>query len=102
MRINPDGTGLTPTGENMRNLHDMFVTSQGDLLQSDNDDPAHARISWVMEGANMGRGGENLGGTGGMEQESSLLSFSLAGELSGGVSSWKHLRSRVTDRKRLR
>ena len=54
MRINPDGTGLTPTGENMRNSHDMFVTSQGDLLQSDNDDPAHARISWVMEGANMG------------------------------------------------
>ena len=54
MRINPDGTGLTPTGENMRNSHDLFVTSQGDVLQSDNDDPAHARMSWVMEGANMG------------------------------------------------
>ena len=38
----------------MRNSHDLFVTSQGDVLQSDNDDPAHARMSWVMEGANMG------------------------------------------------
>ena len=54
MRINPDGTGLEPTGENMRNPHDMFVTSQGDIFQSDNDDPAHCRSSWVMEHANMG------------------------------------------------
>lgn len=54
MRINPDGTGLSPTGENMRNSHDMFVSSFGDIYQSDNDDPAHARISWVMEHANMG------------------------------------------------
>ena len=54
MRVNPDGTGLTPTGENMRNSHDMFVSSYGDTYQSDNDDPAHARISWVMERANMG------------------------------------------------
>ncbi|MFT5498293.1 MAG: putative membrane-bound dehydrogenase-like protein [Kiritimatiellia bacterium] len=54
MRINPDGTGLTPTGHNMRNPHDMFVTSHGDLLQSDNDDPAHCRSSWVMEHGNMG------------------------------------------------
>ena len=54
MRINPDGTGLTPTGENMRNSHDMFVSSHGDVFQSDNDDPAHSRSSWVMEHANMG------------------------------------------------
>jgi putative membrane-bound dehydrogenase-like protein len=54
LRINPDGTGLAVTGENMRNPHDMFVTSQGDFLQSDNDDPAHARSSWWMEHANMG------------------------------------------------
>ncbi|HAE12562.1 MAG TPA: hypothetical protein DCG39_13065 [Opitutae bacterium] len=54
MRINPDGTGLMPTGENMRNPHDMFVTSHGDVLQSDNDDPAHSRSSWIMEHANMG------------------------------------------------
>ena len=54
MRINPDGTGLEPTGENMRNPHDMFVSSQGDFFQSDNDDPAHCRSSWVIEHANMG------------------------------------------------
>ncbi len=54
MRINPDGTGLSPIGENLRNAHDMVVTSFGDVLQSDNDDPAHARSSWLMEHGNMG------------------------------------------------
>ncbi|MCB1094502.1 MAG: c-type cytochrome [Verrucomicrobiae bacterium] len=54
MRINPDGTGLTPIGHNMRNPHDMFVTSLGDVFQSDNDDPAHCRSTWVMEFGNMG------------------------------------------------
>lgn len=54
LRINPDGTGLTPTAQNMRNPHDLQVTAFGDLLQSDNDDPAHCRSSWVMEHANMG------------------------------------------------
>lgn len=54
MRINADGTGLTPIGHNMRNPHDMFVTSMGDVFQSDNDDPAHCRSTWVMEFGNMG------------------------------------------------
>lgn len=54
MRIRPDGTGLTPIGHNLRNTHDMFVTSMGDVLHSDNDDPAHARSSWLMEHGNMG------------------------------------------------
>ncbi|MFT5187720.1 MAG: putative membrane-bound dehydrogenase-like protein [Verrucomicrobiales bacterium] len=54
MRINPDGTGLTPVGHNLRNSHDMFVSSFGDVLQSDNDDPAHCRSSWLMEHGNMG------------------------------------------------
>jgi putative membrane-bound dehydrogenase-like protein len=54
MRINPDGTGLAATAHNMRNPHDMAVTAFGDVLQSDNDDPAHARSSWVMEYGNMG------------------------------------------------
>lgn len=54
MRINPDGTGLTPVGENLRNTHDMFVTSMGDVLHSDNDDPAHCRSTWLMEHGNMG------------------------------------------------
>ncbi|MCP5560889.1 MAG: c-type cytochrome [Verrucomicrobiaceae bacterium] len=53
-RIQPDGTGLRVIGENMRNTHDMFVNSFGDVFQSDNDDPAHCRITWLMEHANMG------------------------------------------------
>ncbi|MGK0187735.1 MAG: putative membrane-bound dehydrogenase-like protein [Verrucomicrobiales bacterium] len=54
MRINADGTGLTPIGHNMRNSHDMFVSSLGDVFQSDNDDPAHCRSTWLMEFGNMG------------------------------------------------
>ena len=54
MRIWPDGTGLAPVGHNLRNTHDMFVTSFGDVLQSDNDDPAHCRSTWLMEYGNMG------------------------------------------------
>lgn len=54
MRINPDGTGLAPVGHNLRNTHDMFVSSLGDVFQSDNDDPAHCRSTWLMEFGNMG------------------------------------------------
>ena len=54
MRINPDGTALAVTASNMRNPHDMFVSAFGDIFQSDNDDPAHCRSSWVMEYGNMG------------------------------------------------
>jgi hypothetical protein len=32
----------------------MVVTSFGDILQADNDDPAHARAAWVMEHSNFG------------------------------------------------
>lgn len=53
-RINPDGTGLMPVGENMRNPMDMFVTSFGDVFQSDNDDPANCRVTWLMEYGNLG------------------------------------------------
>jgi putative membrane-bound dehydrogenase-like protein len=54
MRVNPDGTGLSAVGHNMRNPHDMFVSSTGDVFQSDNDDPAHCRATWLMEYGNMG------------------------------------------------
>lgn len=53
-RVNPDGTGLTPVGENMRNPHDSFVSSLGDVFQSDNDDPANCRVTWLMEYGNLG------------------------------------------------
>lgn len=52
--INPDGTGLTPVGENLRNTMDMSVTSFGDIFQSDNDDPANCRVTWLMEHGNLG------------------------------------------------
>ncbi len=53
-RIHPDGTGLTPVGENLRNTMDMSVTSFGDMFQSDNDDPANCRVTWLMEHGNLG------------------------------------------------
>jgi putative membrane-bound dehydrogenase-like protein len=54
MRMNADGTGLTSVGQNVRNTHDMFVTSMGDVFHSDNDDPAHCRVTWLMEYGNAG------------------------------------------------
>lgn len=54
LRINPDGTGLEAVGTNLRNTHDMVVTSFGDVLHNDNDDPAHCRATWLMEYGNLG------------------------------------------------
>ncbi|MCM8524991.1 MAG: c-type cytochrome [Lentisphaeraceae bacterium] len=54
MSINPDGTNAEVIYENTRNTHDMFVTSFGDVLHSDNDDPAHARASWAMKYSRFG------------------------------------------------
>ncbi len=54
MRINPDGTGLTMVGQNLRNSHDMAVNSFGDVFQNDNDDPPHCRATWLMEYGNFG------------------------------------------------
>ena len=50
----PGRNGPDSDGGEYAQPHDMFVTSHGDFLQSDNDDPAHSRSSWVMEHANMG------------------------------------------------
>jgi putative membrane-bound dehydrogenase-like protein len=54
LRMNPDGSGAEVIFQNARNAHAMSVTSFGDVLQADNDDPAHARAAWVMEHANFG------------------------------------------------
>lgn len=54
MRINPDGTGLSVIGHNLRNTHDMAVNSFGDVHQNDNDDPPHCRATWLMEYGNLG------------------------------------------------
>ena len=54
LRMNPDGSGAEVIFQNSRNAHAMSVTSFGDVLQADNDDPAHARAAWVMEHSNFG------------------------------------------------
>jgi len=54
LRMNPDGSGAEIIFQNTRNAHAMLVTSFGDVLQADNDDPAHSRAAWAMEHANFG------------------------------------------------
>ena len=54
VRMNPDGTGAEVIFDNTRNTHAMCVNSFGDVYHADNDDPAHARATWVMEYSNYG------------------------------------------------
>ena len=53
-KMNPDGSHLSIIGHNFRNSFEQTVTSQGDVFQSDNDDPPACRVSPVMEGGNAG------------------------------------------------
>ncbi|MGV3640940.1 MAG: PVC-type heme-binding CxxCH protein [Adhaeribacter sp.] len=56
MRINPDGKGLKVLGHNFRNSYELTVDSYGNMWQNDNDDDGNrgVRVSWLMEGGNMG------------------------------------------------
>ncbi len=54
LRMDPDGGNAELVFQNTRNPHAMLVTSFGDILQGDNDDPTHARAAWVMEFSNFG------------------------------------------------
>lgn len=56
MRIKPDGTGLTVLGHNFRNSYELALDSYGNMWQNDNDDDGNkgVRVSWLMEGGNMG------------------------------------------------
>ncbi|MFT5130368.1 MAG: putative membrane-bound dehydrogenase-like protein, partial [Rhodothermales bacterium] len=54
LRMDPNGHNAEVIFQNGRNTHAMLVTSFGDILQADNDDPAHARAAWVMEYSNFG------------------------------------------------
>jgi len=54
LRMNPDGSKAEVIFQNSRNTHAMQVTSFGDVLQADNDDPVHARAAWAMEHSNFG------------------------------------------------
>lgn len=53
-RMNPDGTNVSIIGHNFRNSYEQTVTSNGDVFQSDNDDPPACRVSPMMEGGNAG------------------------------------------------
>lgn len=56
LRVNPDGTGLTVLGHNFRNSYELTLDSYGNMWQNDNDDDGNkgVRVSWLMEGGNMG------------------------------------------------
>lgn len=56
LRINPDGKGLKVLGHNFRNSYELTVDSYGNMWQNDNDDDGNrgVRVSWLMEGGNMG------------------------------------------------
>lgn len=56
LRINPDGKGLTVLGHNFRNSYELALDSYGNMWQNDNDDDGNkgVRVSWLMEGGNMG------------------------------------------------
>ena len=54
LRIQADGTGLTPLAHNFRNSYEQTMTSFGDIFQNDNDDPPACRTTWQMEYGNAG------------------------------------------------
>jgi putative membrane-bound dehydrogenase-like protein len=56
LRVDPDGTHLTPLAHNFRNSYEIARDSFGSMWQSDNDDDGNrgCRFSWVMEGGNAG------------------------------------------------
>lgn len=56
LRVNPDGTGMKVLGHNFRNSYELALDSYGNLWQNDNDDDGNkgVRVSWLMEGGNMG------------------------------------------------
>jgi putative membrane-bound dehydrogenase-like protein len=54
LSVKPDGTDLKVHSHNARNPYEVVVDSHGDLWQSDNDDTASSRLTWLMEGSNTG------------------------------------------------
>ncbi|MCA9124762.1 MAG: c-type cytochrome [Planctomycetales bacterium] len=52
--IEPNATDLKVLGHNFRNPYEVCVDSMGDVWQTDNDDTAACRVTWVPEGANLG------------------------------------------------
>jgi putative membrane-bound dehydrogenase-like protein len=53
-RINPDGTGLQILAHGFRNSYELCLSSFGDIYQNDNDDRVSCRVTWLMEGGDLG------------------------------------------------
>ncbi len=53
-RISPDGSGLEIVGYGFRNSYELCLSSLGDIFQNDNDDRVSCRVTWLMEGGNLG------------------------------------------------
>ena len=54
IRMNADGTGVRVVGHNFRNSYEQAMSSFGDVFQSDNDDYPACRVTYLLEGANLG------------------------------------------------
>ena len=53
-RINPDGSEMAILSSGSRNSYEMCVSSLGDLFQNDNDDRLSCRVTWLLEGGDLG------------------------------------------------
>ena len=54
LSVEPDGTNLRVHSHNSRNPYGTCIDSFGDMWQTDNDDTASCRMTWLMSGANTG------------------------------------------------
>ncbi len=53
-RVAPDGSGLQIVGHGFRNSYELCLSSFGDIYHNDNDDRVSCRVTWLMEGGNLG------------------------------------------------
>ena len=54
LSVEPDGSDLQVHSHNARNPYEICVDSCGDVWQTDNDDTASCRMTWLMKGASTG------------------------------------------------
>jgi putative membrane-bound dehydrogenase-like protein len=54
LSVEPDGSDLQVHSHNARNSYEICVDSCGDVWQTDNDDTASCRMTWLMKGASTG------------------------------------------------
>ncbi len=54
LSVEPDGSDLKVHSHNARNPYEICVDSFGDVWQTDNDDTASCRMTWLMKGSSTG------------------------------------------------